>query len=630
MTSRDRAIVLGLVALLAVLTIAIGAPAFAPATSPNPSASNAGASASASPGPIGGYREGILGKPGSIDPLTARTQVDRDLVALVYSGLVKLGPDGTVVPDLASSWTVNAKGTHYVFTIRPDAVWQDGEPVTSADVSYTIQALKDPDYAGPGASSWREVTLTVIDDHTVSFDLATPVGGFLYEATQPLLPDHLLHDVQASGLAQDPFNDAPVGSGPFKLVSWDATQAHLVRVAPAPTASPTPAPPTPAPRASATPSPSPSASAGASASARPSTRPTAKPSVSPRPSAKPAPSPSPSPSPAPTPTPAPTIPPGSIPLATIDMQFYADPAVLIADYTAGRLDAAVGLSAGDARTLATRPGSRLLGYPRTTFTGVVLNLRPGHTILQDVRLRLALLKAIDRPNLIDGLLAGSGRRADTPIPPSSWAFAPTAAAPVAYDPAAAATILRKAGWKKTAAGWIPPNAKQPLTIQLITLDAASNPTVAAVGQAVAVNWRTLGFTVKLLSLTPKQFVDEHLASGTFDAAIVDVNVGLDPDLYPFYASTQTTTGGANVTGIQVPALDRKLQAARRYASRAARLAAFKDLQAYLGSAEFTLPLFFRTEPVVLRDRVFGPTLREISDPGSRYWDVLTWRLAAGQ
>ena len=242
MTSRDRGIVLGLVALLAVLTIAIGAPAFQPAGLANPSGSVA-PSASGTPGPIVGYREGILGHPESIDPLTARTQVDRDLVALVYSGLVKLGPDGTVAPDLASGWTVNPKGTHYVFTIRPDAKWQDGEPVTAADVSYTIQMLKAPDYAGPGASSWREVTLTVVDAQTVNFDLESPIGGFLYAATQPLLPDHLLHDVPAAQLAQDPFNDAPVGSGPYKLVSWDASQAHLVRVAPveAP-ASPSPSP----------------------------------------------------------------------------------------------------------------------------------------------------------------------------------------------------------------------------------------------------------------------------------------------------------------------------------------------------------------------------------------------------
>jgi ABC-type transport system substrate-binding protein len=164
---------------------------------------------------------------------------------------------------------------------------------------------------------------------------------------------------------------------------------------------------------------------------------------------------------------------------------------------------------------------------------------------------------------------------------------------------------------------------------MIAPDKASNPTVKAVALAVAADWKAFGFGVSLLSLTPRDFVDKHLAVGLFDAAAVDVNVGLDPDLYPFYASTQTTSGGANVSGIQVLALDQKLQAARVYASRIARMAAFKALQVYLGQAEFTLPLFFRTEPIVLRDRVWGPTPREISDPGGRYWDVLTWRLADG-
>lgn len=624
MTSRDRGIVLGLVALLAVLTIAIGAPAFEPAGAPDPSGS-VGPTASSTPGPIVGYREGILGHPESIDPLTARTQVDRDLVALVYSGLVKLGPDGTVVPDLASGWTVNPKGTHYVFTIRPDAKWQDGEPVTPADVSYTVSMLKDPDYAGPGASSWREVTVTVVDAQTVNFDLETPIGGFLFAATQPLLPDHLLHDVPAARLAQDPFNDAPVGSGPYKLVSWDASQAHLVRVAPVEA----PASPSPSPSPSASPSPSPTPRPSATPRPSTSTRPSTSPRPTTNPSAKPSGSPALTPSPTPSPTPVPTIPPGSIPVTSIDITFYPEPTAMLADYRAGLLDAAVGLSAMDARTLATMAGSRLLGYPRTTFTGVVLNLRPGHTVMQDVRLRLALLGVIDRSKLINDLLAGSGRRADSPVPPSSWAFDPKAAPVVAYNPTVVSAALRKAGWKKPAAGWTAPNAEQPFAIQLVTLDANSNPTVAAVAEAVAADWRAFGFTVNLLTVTPKQFVDEHLATGVFDAAIVDINVGLDPDLYPFYASTQTTTGGANVSGIQIQALDAKLLAARKYGSRAARLAAFKDLQTYLGTSEFTLPLFFRTEPIVLRNRVFGPTIREMSDPGGRYWDVLTWRLAAG-
>ena len=91
----------------------------------------------------------------SVSPLTARTQVDRDLVALVFSGLVRNGPGGTIVPDLAESWSVDPTGTTWTVVLRDDARWHDGEPVTSADVAFTIKTLQDPAYSGPSASSWQ-------------------------------------------------------------------------------------------------------------------------------------------------------------------------------------------------------------------------------------------------------------------------------------------------------------------------------------------------------------------------------------------------------------------------------------------------------------------------------------------
>ncbi len=555
------------------------------------------------------YREGILGRPGSIDPLTAKSQADRDLVALVFSGLVRLGPDGTVLPDLAASWTIDKKGASYTFQLRPDARWQDGQPVTSADVVYTIHALQDPSYTGPGASSWREVTVTAVDDLTVRFDLATPLGSFLQAATQPLLPDHLLHDVVAGDLDESAFNSAPVGSGPYRLVTWDALEAHLEfdpqTAAPAPTTSP-----------------SPSAAASATSSAAASLR--ASPAAS---SASL--SGGPTASPSATPTAAPTPPVGSVRPEAIDMRFYNDATSLMTDYRAGLLDAASGLMSSDATALASTPGSRLMEYPRTTYTGIVLNLRPGHPLFQDAAVRKALLQAIDRPSLIASILGASGTPADTPIPPSSWAYDATAARPIAYDPAAATKALKKAGWTLVDGAWRAPKSKQRLSLELITPDQESNPLVYATTQAVADAWTRFGIKVSVIALTPHDFVDKRLAPGQFDAATVDVDVGLDPDLYPFLASTQTTTGGANVSGVQMPDLDKKLVAARRYGSAAARLAAFRDLQTYLGQATLTLPLFFRGEPFVLADRVWGPTTREIADPSGRYWDVLTWRLANG-
>src|ERR1700730_10751305 len=209
MNRKDRAVVARLLRLPAIITAAIGAPAFGPggtgSGSPNPG------TGSASPSPAVAYREGIISRPGSINPLTARTQADRDIVALVFSGLVRLGPAGALVPDLASDWTIDPQGMSYTFTIRPDATWQDGERVTAADVAFTVHVLQDPSYQGPGATSWREVTVTAIDDRTVRFDLVTPVGGFLQAATQPILPEHLLASVPVATMADDRFSQQPVG-----------------------------------------------------------------------------------------------------------------------------------------------------------------------------------------------------------------------------------------------------------------------------------------------------------------------------------------------------------------------------------------------------------------------------------
>ena len=133
-----------------------------------------------------------------MSPLTARTQADRDLVALVFSGLVRNGPSGTVVPDLAERWTVDESGSVWTFQLREDATWHDGHPVTSADVLFTIHRLQDPAYTGPAAGSWNEVTVAADGPYTVVFTLKTPLGGFLQAATQPIAPAHLLADVPSA------------------------------------------------------------------------------------------------------------------------------------------------------------------------------------------------------------------------------------------------------------------------------------------------------------------------------------------------------------------------------------------------------------------------------------------------
>ena len=105
-------------------------------------------------------------------------------------------------------------------------------------------------------------------------------------------------------------------------------------------------------------------------------------------------------------------------------------------------------------------------------------------------------------------------------------------------------------------------------------------------------------------------------------------IGLDPDLYPLLASSQTVTGGSNVIGLQNQALDKLLVAARAPGTDAERAAAYSALEKRLAAGRYVLPLAFADESIVVRKTLQGPVVRQVADPADRFWDVLTWRLAA--
>ena len=76
--------------------------------------------------------------------------------------------------------------------------------------------------------------------------------------------------------------------------------------------------------------------------------------------------------------------------------------------------------------------------------------------------------------------------------------------------------------------------------------------------------------------------------------------------------------------------DKLLSGARAPGTDAARLAAWKALEARLDASQYILPLAFRDEYVVLRNTLSGPTPRPVGASGDRFWDVLTWRLLVGR
>lgn len=579
MNRRDRAIAAALVLVLAVLGGVIATPR--QQAGPDPGGQAAATADPTVPPPII-LREGVVGVPTSITPVTMRSRADRVLVGLVFSGLVRLGPGSTYQPDLAESWTTDDTGSAWTFTIRRDAVWHDGIPVTADDVVYTVGALQSPDAAGAAAGAWADVTVETLDERTVRLMLGTPIAGALALATQPLLPSHLLADLPYADLATSEFAQLPLGSGPFALLEVGETGATLVPASgvlpPESEEPPENASAAPSGDSLATPLPQPSAGL-------------------PRPY-----------------------------LDELQVRFYPDEAALADAIEAGDVDVASGLSAATLAEVPADPALDRLVYPKTTLSAVLLNLRPTHEELRNDAVRRALLGAIDRDQLVAGVLRGNATRADALVPPTSGVFDATSAGTVAYDPKAAGKALEKAGWTKKDGRWVAPGAKAAYELEVISVPASANPRLAAIADSVRSSWRELGFNVTTVTLKAADLAT-RLREGTFTAAVVDIAEGLEPDLYPLLATSQVQSTGSNLAGYQDPTLDPLLEAARAPGTQGERVAAWKALLAGLATRTPILPLAWIDE-VMLARGLDGVTPRLIVDTGDRYWDVLAWRLAA--
>ncbi len=161
--------------------------------------------------------EGVIGLPRFINPVLAVTDGDKDLVALVYSGLMRVVPDGTIIPDLAESYTISPDGKTYTFTLRPSASFHDESAVTADDVIFTIQKIQDPLIKSNKKANWDGIAVAKIDERTVQFVLAQAYAPFLENAAIGILPQHLWKDLDAEGFMTSDINVNPIGSGPFKM-----------------------------------------------------------------------------------------------------------------------------------------------------------------------------------------------------------------------------------------------------------------------------------------------------------------------------------------------------------------------------------------------------------------------------
>lgn len=141
--------------------------------------------------------------------------------AKIFDGLCGYDFDMKPRPLLAESWSISADGLRMTFNLRKGARWHDGKPFTSKDVAFSLLKVWKVLH-GRGRSTFADVTdVETPDDTTAIFVLKRPAPAImkaLFSAESQILPAHLY---EGTDILQNPFNTKPVGTGPYKFVSFE-------------------------------------------------------------------------------------------------------------------------------------------------------------------------------------------------------------------------------------------------------------------------------------------------------------------------------------------------------------------------------------------------------------------------
>ncbi|NJM06890.1 hypothetical protein HC891_12945, partial [Candidatus Gracilibacteria bacterium] len=188
-----------------------------------------------------GYGAGAR-DPNTLDPALVSDTGSAFLVRQLFSGLVRLDAELAVQPDLAESWAVSDDQRTYTFTLRPDARFADGTPITAEDVRYSLERATDPQLAEflPAQTYLRDIVgvpeklsgqadtisgIQVLDEQQISITIDGAKSFFLSKLAHPT---SFIVDRRAAERGGN-WTDAPNGSGPFTIDRWDHDQLLELR-----------------------------------------------------------------------------------------------------------------------------------------------------------------------------------------------------------------------------------------------------------------------------------------------------------------------------------------------------------------------------------------------------------------
>jgi peptide/nickel transport system substrate-binding protein len=171
---------------------------------------------------------GMTGDPVIFNPILSTGGSASLIINRVFNGLVRANEDFEMIGDLAESWSFSDDGLVWTFELKEGVKFHDGQPLTSADVKYTYEAIKHPDYQGIRATDFEPIeTVETPDDQTVVLHLSEPFAPLLSKLSVGILPKHVFETTSIEDMKQNSANMEPIGTGPYKFIEWQKGQ-HII------------------------------------------------------------------------------------------------------------------------------------------------------------------------------------------------------------------------------------------------------------------------------------------------------------------------------------------------------------------------------------------------------------------
>ena len=500
----------------------------------------------------GKYIEATIGSPQYINPILASgNDLDIDLTRLIYSGLLKYNNKLELEPDLAEKFEVSADKKTYTFYLKPNLKWQDGEPLTAADVVFTIETIQNPEYASPLEPLFRGVKVKQINDSTVQFILNKPYVAFINNLTVGIIPEHAWSVIPSQNFKLAELNLKPIGSGPwqFDSISKDKN-GNIISY-------------------------------------------TLKPS---------------------------DVYYGSKPyLKNIEFKFYPNFDEAIAALTSQKADGLSFLPTDKKNLLAGKKQFNLHSLKLPQYTAVFINYDKNE-LLQNKKIRQALAYAISKQKIILEALDGNADPINGPILPGFPGFDPQFT-DFTYNPQQAKKLLEEVGWKIEGENkWRSKDDKE-LTLTLTTVDVEDNVKVASL---IKQSWEEIGIKTNINVVNRQNIQKEIIKSRNFELLLFGEILGSDPDLYPFWHSSQRKYPGLNMTSFANKQADKLIEEARETFDAKKRGEIYKQIQKIIIDDMPAIFLFQPNYTYVLPSKLNGFDMSRIFIPADRLLDSNKW------